>query len=291
MRGPRAISYLGNGEGLRNVNLDARAGLAMSGAMSISEMLEPIGAKEGAVHMPALADWTQGRTLYGGASALIAYTSATRAFADLPPLRAAQIAFVAPTGSELELRREIVRQGRNVTQVRSEIWSEGRCALTAFWLFGAEREANAEHEAGQPDDWPGPPGEAEEAMQGKGPVFLQRNFELRRAQEMRGSGDPVVRRWARLVDKGDLDPVSELVLLGDVLPPGAMRAMQRQGPISSINWSFNVLDTEPRTKDGWWLSENASQHADAGYSSERLRVWNAEGRQMLDGMQCVAVFG
>jgi hypothetical protein len=75
------------------------------------------------------------------------------------------------------------------------------------------------------------------------------------------------------------------------MPPGAMRAMQRQGPISSINWSFNVLDPESRSRGGWYLAENASQHADAGYSSERLRLWDAEGKQVLDGIQCVAVFG
>jgi acyl-CoA thioesterase len=101
----------------------------------------------------------------------------------------------------------------------------------------------------------------------------------------------VVRRWARLKDRADLDPISELVLLGDVLPPGAMRAMQRQGPISSINWSFNLLDTNPQTEDGWWVSENTSQHADAGYSSERLRLWNSSGQQVIDGLQSVAVFG
>ena len=75
------------------------------------------------------------------------------------------------------------------------------------------------------------------------------------------------------------------------MPPGAMRIMQRMGPISSINWSFNVLEPEAPITDGWYLAENASQHADAGYSSERLRMWDSAGRQMLDGLQCVAVFG
>ncbi len=263
----------------------------MTVPMSIAQLLDPITASGGATRFGDLERWMQGRTLYGGASALIAYTAAIRAFPDLPPLRAAQIAFVAPTGSEVELRREIVRRGRNVAQVRSEIWSGGACTLTAFWLFGEGREANAEHAAAPVADWPGPPEEAESVTTDKGPAFIRTNFELRRAQEARGPGAPVVRRWARLTDREGLDPVSELVLLGDVLPPGAMRAMQRAGPISSINWSFNLLDPAPRTRDGWWLSENASQHAADGYSSERLRLWNAEGHQVLDGMQSVAVFG
>ena len=259
--------------------------------MSIASLTDPITAEGGSVRFDNLDHWLQGRTLYGGASALIAYTAAVRAFPDLPPLRAGQVAFVAPTGPEVELKREIVRQGRNVTQIRSELWCEGQCTLTAFWLFGTEREANAEHEAAEIADWPGPPENAEQVMEGMGPAFIQNNFELRRAQDLRGPGEPVVRRWARLTTRDDLDPVSELILLGDVMPPGAMRAMQRQGPISSINWSFNLLDTRPATRDGWWLSENASQHAAEGYSSERLRLWNADGQQVMDGMQCVAVFG
>ena len=259
--------------------------------MSIANLIGPIPAEDGEVHLEGFDHWLQGRALYGGASALIAYTAAVRAFPDLPPLRAAQIAFVAPMGPKIELRRDIVRQGRNVTQVRSEIWHDGSCALTAFWLFGTEREDNAVHPAATIQDLPAPPEEADPAMEGKGPAFIQHNFDIRRAQELRGPGEPIVRRWARLRDREGLDAVSELLLLGDVLPPGAMRAMKRQGPISSINWSFNLLDTAPTTTGGWWLSENASQHAASGYSSERLRLWNSDGKQVLDGMQCVAIFG
>ena len=85
--------------------------------------------------------------------------------------------------------------------------------------------------------------------------------------------------------------VSALILQGDTLPPGAMRAMRRRGAISSINWSFNVLEPEPTTRDGWWLGETRSEHADHGYSSERLSMWNTDGRMVISGLQSVAVFG
>ena len=80
--------------------------------MSIANLLDPITAQGGQTRFSGLDQWMQGRTLYGGASALVAYTAATRAFPDLPPLRAAQVAFVAPTGSDIEVRREIVRKYR-----------------------------------------------------------------------------------------------------------------------------------------------------------------------------------
>ncbi|AKM06168.1 acyl-CoA thioesterase [Pelagerythrobacter marensis] len=259
--------------------------------MSIASLIDPITAAGGPANLSQADAWMQGRTLYGGALGLVAYTAAIRAFPDLPPLRAAQIGFIAPIGGEIELRREIVRQGRNVAQVRSEIWVGGQCALTAMWLFGTAREPNAVHPSARPEDWPGGPEGAEPVMVDAGPAFIRNNFELRRAQEERGPGAPVVRRWARLTERDVLDPISELILMGDVLPPGAMRAMQRQGPVSSINWSFNLLGTAPATRDGWWLSENASQHADEGYSSERLRLWNADGQQVLDAMQAAAIFG
>jgi len=259
--------------------------------MSVQSFLAPITGQTAAIDLPDAENWMQGRTLYGGASALIAYTHAIRAFTDLPPLRAAQVGFVAPVGGRVELQAEIVRQGRSVTQLRSELYQDGALALTAFFLFAEPRKPNALYPTRKPSDFPPPAEESEDVISDKGPSFLRNNFEIRRAQNVSGPGEPVVRRWARLKNRKELDPISELILLGDVLPPGAMRAMQRQGPISSINWSFNLLETNPQTEDGWWVSENASQHANNGYSSERLRLWNSEGQQVIDGLQSVAIFG
>lgn len=259
--------------------------------MTIASLLEPITGKAGPARLAEAQDWMQGRTLYGGASALVAFTMARRAFPDLPPLRSAQIGFVAPVGEDIELSAEIVRQGRNVTQVRSEIRNEKGVALTAFWLFGAAREANGKRASDALVQWPGEPQDNPAAMEGKGPPFIQNNFELRYGQTKGEDHGATIRRWARLKEDHTLDPVSKLVLMGDVMPPGAMRIMERPGPISSINWSFNVLDPQSRSKDGWYLSENASQHLDHGYSSERLRMFDTKGRQVLDGLQSVAVFG
>ena len=259
--------------------------------MTIASLLEPITGQPGPVRLTHAADWMQGRTLYGGASALVAYTMATRAFPGLPPLRAAQVAFVAPVGEEITLSAEMIRQGRSVTQVRSEIRVDDKLALSAFWLFAEGREANAVHPSVPPEDWPGPPEDNAVVTHSFAPSFVAKNFELRHGQTKGKDRGPTVRRWARLTEEHSLDPAAKLVLMGDVMPPGAMRAMRRQGQISSINWSFNVLDPESQSRDGWYLAENASQHADAGYSSERLRLWDADGRQVLDGMQSVAVFG
>jgi len=259
--------------------------------MSISAMLEPIAGDGASVTLPA-DEWLQGRTLYGGASALVAYTAAIRAFSGLPPLRSAQVAFVAPVGAEVTPRAELIRQGRNVTQVRVDLLVDGKPGLSSLWLFGAAREPNGTYPAPRVSPEPVPFEEAEPMMVGKGPAFIQHQFEIRRAAPSGGHEDaPVMRRWVRLKNDDGLDPVSRSILLGDVNAPSAIRVMEREGPLSSMNWALNILDPEAQTREGWWLAETASDHADAGYSSERLRLWNADGQLVMIGQQAVAVFG
>lgn len=258
--------------------------------MTIASLIDPITAAPGPVTLQNAEAWLQGRTLYGGASALIAYTAAVRAYPALPPLRAAQIAFSGPVGERFETRVSVLRAGKSVTQLRSELIVEGEVGLAATFVFGAAREANALHPAPPCAPWPGAPEDAERLPNPEALHFIN-NFELRRAQDESGPGFPLVRRWLRLRDEGGLDPISRLVLIGDTLPPGSMRAMRRKGPLSSVNWSFNILDPEPETRAGWWLAETASDHADLGYSSERLRLWNADGRLVMVGMQAAAIFG
>lgn len=260
--------------------------------MSIHDMLEPIAPSGGRVHLPGAADWMQGRTLYGGASSLVAYTAAIRAFPDLPRLRSAQVSFIGPVGADLKLETKIIRAGRNVTQVGSYIYGpDDGMVLSAQFIFGAARTANALHNMAVLPDFPTLSAEEDVYFSANAPAFVAKNYEVRRCVGPSDKSIPQIRRWIRLKERNGLDAMSELVLIGDTLPPGAMRAMQRMGPLSSVNWSFNVIDANCKSDDGWWLAETTSEWADEGYSSERLRLWNPAGTQALSGMQSVAIFG
>ena len=259
--------------------------------MTIADQLTCLPVNAGPARLEAFDNWMQGRTLYGGASALIAYSAAASLADDLPPLRSGQVTFVGPPTPDIAIHADIVRRGRSVAQIRADLICDDKPVLSSLWLFGEGREANASY---PPDEAPGgigQPGEAETVMSQNGPSFIRHNFELRRAQDTSGPGAPVVRRWARLKGDSGLTPVEELVLMGDVLPPGSMRQMQRQGPISSINWHLNMLGSDIATTDGWWLAETRGEWAGEGYSSERLALWNRDGRQVISGLQSVAIFG
>jgi acyl-CoA thioesterase len=233
--------------------------------------------------------WLQGRTMYGGASTFLAYCAIRKAMPDLPVLRAGQIGFIAPVSADLEIAVSMLRQGKNVSQIQTDIYCADMLAHRAMWVFGSTRPANGVVAAAGLGDLV--PFEECAAITVPAGRHFVHNLEMRHALAKDEEQPGTVRRWIRLKDRDGIDPVGELLLIGDALPPGSLRAMERQGPISSINWTFTLLGDKPATRDGWWLLETASNHMADGFDSETLRMWNADGVEVMRGLQSVAVFG
>lgn len=233
--------------------------------------------------------WLQGRTMYGGASSFLAYAAARKAMPDLPPLRGAQIGFVAPVSPDMDITVSVLRQGKSVSQIQTDLYCEGALAHRGLWLFGSARTANGSVTPGSCEGFL--PYEGMDAVGSPEGLHFIRNLNIRRAEPEGGIRPGTLRRWVRIRDGAGLDPIGELLLIGDALPPGSIRAMERQGPISSINWSLTVLGDAPTTREGWWLLETSSNHMAEGFSSETLRMWNADGVEVMRGLQSVAIFG
>ena len=233
--------------------------------------------------------WLQGRTMYGGASTFLVYCAIRKAMPDVPSLRAAQIGFVAPVGADVEIAVSVMRQGKNISQIQTDLFCDGTLAQRGMWILGGARPANGSVRADKMADLT-PVEECETIPNPDGMHFI-RNLEMRYAQAKDTERRGVVRRWIRLEDREGLEPLGELILLGDALPPGSIREMERKGPISSITWAFTLLGDDPTTRDGWWLLETASNHMADGFDSETLRMWNTDGVEVMRGLQSVAVFG
>lgn len=261
---------------------------AAMGLGALAARLEPV--HEGRFRLDGAEGWMQGRTMYGGAAASIAYAAAMKAFPGLPPLRAAQVGFVAPVGEHLEAKAVMLRQGRNVAQVETSLYCDGALVQRTLWLFGAGRESNGSVPTAIEPDLIPPEHCPRLTASDFAPAFTAR-MDTRRADPAGGSPPGTIRRWVRLKDRAGLEPLAELVGIGDALPPGSARAMERMGPISSITWALTILGDVPATREGWWLLETRSNHMGEGFSSETLRLWNSEGVEVMRGLQSVAVFG
>ncbi|HLZ79676.1 MAG TPA: thioesterase family protein [Sphingomonas sp.] len=232
--------------------------------------------------------WLQGRTSYGGLSTALAFEAARGLADDLPPLRSATIAFVRPLAGTVTARAVTVRRGRSTAFVDAEVVGEEGAGLKAGFVFVAERESPIRHDDNVPPALPDPDMAAEAFRKG-GPGFAP-NFEWRHAWPEPRRGVPDLLFWIRLRDRAGLDPVTELLLVADALPPGAMPLLTEKRPISSITWMINLLAAHPTTTDGWWLLRSTAHHAAGGFSSQHMTMWSRDGACVAQGMQSVAIF-
>jgi acyl-CoA thioesterase len=262
----------------------------MARVMSLPDTLSTLRIIDGGFAAVVPDDWMQGRTSYGGFSAALALEAARTLAPDLPPLRSAQVSFVGPLAGEIEVRARFLRRGRNASWVSAEIACAAGVGLTATFVFmGPVESALHLHQVPPPAGWIAPD-QALRLPEGRGPGFARhfdRAFALPRADHKL----PELNWWVRLKDREGLDPMVELLLLGDALPPGVMPLIDRTSAISSMTWLVNLLTPAPQTKDGWFLLRSAGNYAEKGCSSQDMAIWNAQGEAVAVGMQAIAIFG
>lgn len=233
------------------------------------------------------SNWLQGRTAYGGLSSALALAAAKQVEADLPPLRSAQIAFIGPLAGVVTARATTLRRGRNAAFVQADIVSEAGLGFRATFVFMAALESAVALDSSARADRAPP---AADATLYTGPAeFFTGNFNF---FDLKDAAGPVEwLRWGRLIEREGLDPEVELMALGDALPPAAFKLFGKMTPLSSLTWQVNVVKPRPVTRDGWWLIQAETDTAQNGYSSQRMRMWDANGELVIEGMQGVAIFG
>ena len=242
-------------------------------------------------------NWKQGRTSYGGLTLALAYHAAHETLKPLPPLRSVQINFVGPVTDDPVFKTELLRQGRNVTSAQVSGFIVGddgpKNIAAANFVFGAARVS--ELSAQLPAPKAPAPEDCElfspEAVRKIVPQFFH-NFDTRLiagGRPLSGMDEGYIRTWSRHADPASRNGMASLLCISDVLPPAAMPTFKKMGPISSVNFSLNILVDDPQTKDGWWQVETRQSAAGGGYSSQIMRIWNMDGELVAEGMQCVAV--
>jgi acyl-CoA thioesterase len=238
-------------------------------------------------------DWLQGRTVYGGLAAALCTETALREFADLPPLRSAQFAFIGPASGPLQLRPSLLRKGKSTVFAGVDLIGEAGLATRATLCFGAARPSAFAHtELGSLQ--PKAPDQCPDFFRGAPPTlrFLQ-HIEGRHvagALPFSGSADPQMTLWLR--HRGAIAPsLVALLALADAPPPAASVMSRAPAPISTMTWSIDMLTDDLSTDDGWWLIRNVAEQIGDGYSSQAMTLWNASGRPIMASRQNVAVFG
>ena len=80
-----------------------------------------------------------------------------------------------------------------------------------------------------------------------------------------------------------------MLAMADCLPPAAMVHFPAPGPISTMTWTIDIVETPVRA-DGWFLLWASSEHARDGYSMQGMTMWSDAGAPLAVGRQAVAIF-
>lgn len=234
--------------------------------------------------------WLQGRTGYGGLSAAIALHCAMQSDVDLPPLRSAQVSFIGPLAGPILVTAHRLRRGKNAAFIQADIESEAGLGLRCTFVFMRAIESEIDYSTTSLPDF-AQPGPDEKTFKGNPHVAFTQNFEFLDRRDGPNLLPAEWLRWTRLNEREGLDPMVELMAVGDCLPPAALRLLGRNVPMSSMTWILNLLGPTPTTEDGWWLLRSNADYARAGSSSQQMGIWNSAGEMVAEQMQSVAVFG
>ncbi|OYY90074.1 MAG: hypothetical protein B7Y45_09320 [Sphingomonas sp. 28-66-16] len=233
------------------------------------------------------AGWLQGRTAFGGLSSAIALHAAQHCEPDLPPLRTAQVSFIGPLAGDITVTATKLRRGRTAAFIQADITSDAGLGYRATFVFMSGQPSTIDLD-NRPLMDRQPPVQDAKVFTGPEGFFIN-NFNFLDIKD--GIGEGELLRWARLRATEGLDPMVHLMAIADALPPAVARLFTTgYPPVSSVTWLVNMLTPTPSTTDDWWLLSAKSDYARNGCSSQTMRVWNASGELVAEGMQSVAIF-
>jgi acyl-CoA thioesterase len=273
-----------------------QAGVATTTFARVLDSLRRDGEHDFSVRVPD--DWAQGRTVFGGlqvalaARAMRGVTTGDRGL----PLRGLQATFVGPLpcNDDVQLRAEQLRVGRAATHARCDLLHHGNVACTAVAIFGAARLSQVALEIPRPvvdadpealQDLPAVPGVT--------PAFAC-HFQLRwgvGTPPYTGSREPRTAIFVKLRDH-DCTPEDALIALADSIPPAALSMLSAPAPVSSLNWTLELLgDPGALARDDWALIGTDVRAGSDGYVSQTSVLWGPGGHAFSVSHQTVAIFG
>lgn len=240
------------------------------------------------------ADWGQGRALFGGMAAAIAFSYLQALLGKEATVRALSVSFIAPIApGSATLTREVLRVGKSVQHAEVRIYQQDQLALVMLASFGASRASTLIHV----------PAQAElltsvvAALPKQGPVpEFTRHFDY----ELTAGGFPFTgssalqmtgrNRFSHHTQQKPCD-VAELLALIDAWPPATLSWLTQPAPASSLTWYVEFLTTDFQfTANDWWYYRARIDAAMEGYSHIEAHCHDQQGRLVAISRQTVTVF-
>ena len=262
-----------------------------------SEVLATITpAAEQTIALPT--GWGQGRALFGGLTAAIAWQHAQYGAAPEQHLHSFTVSFVAPVQpGQVKLLRRLLRQGRSFTEISFNLVQDNNVVLAALATYGKPRQS-----AVNMDNTPAPAIPTREHALQFPPVAaaILPEFTHHFDYAITVGGLPFsgvttnqFGGWMRFRDEQQPMTIGLLLGLVDAWPPAVLPHLTSPVPASSLTWTIEFpepLQSSAQSSD-WWQYVATIDYAANGYGHTQAHVWDPEHKLVAISRQVVTVFG
>lgn len=240
--------------------------------------------------------WTQGRTVFGGMTAALCYQAAQNLVTDGRPPRAFHCNFVGPVNYDAPVlvTAEILRTGKNVTQIVAKVMQGEDVCVMAQVCFGVNRASVLHLEDQKTHNFKLPrKGNFIPQIPKLVPKFIQ-NFELAVEKgnlALGKSDEAVLNGWSKLKVPPHNMSIAALIAIMDAWPPTMFQLMRLPSPASTMSWDLEFIAPHKYTDGSQWIaSVNEATHVADGYGHEQSTFWTAEGEVLAYSRQVVTIF-
>lgn len=240
--------------------------------------------------------WAQGRTLYGGISASLLYQAMREAVAPEKVMRSLNTNFVGPIEPDIEfsITVEVLREGKNVTQVVANLMQGDKVAVMSQASFGISRQSKIIVENGLQNkmDYP-QKADVITSLPEITPKFLE-HFDLVNVKgglPFTGQQHSDVHGWMRFKTQPSDFYDAHLVALIDIWPPTVLQLLNSPAMASTMSWNLEFIHPHQKSLGSDWFAYQAStRQAADGYGHTEANIFDKHGDLVAISRQVVAVF-
>lgn len=241
-------------------------------------------------------DWAQGRTVFGGLSAGLLYQVLKCIVPAERVLRSITFNFVGPLNTEqpFGFSWQLLREGKNATQITANIVQDDQICLTALACFAQDRNSKVRVYS-EIKPLPEPPKKAKFIPQipGVTPKFL-RHIDLSISEgkvPFTGSKQSSYKGWMRLKKAPQVFTDAHILTLIDGWPPTILQMPLGPAPASTMSWNVEFVHPhKPLEPEAWLAYEAHTVQAYGGYGHAEAQIHDAEGDLIAISRQLIAIF-
>tara|TARA_Y100000310_G_C20704311_1_gene833481 strand:- start:8984 stop:9793 length:810 start_codon:yes stop_codon:yes gene_type:complete len=244
----------------------------------------------------APADWGQGRTVFGGLSAGIIYQVLKKLVPEERVLRSITFNFVGPidVGTPFGFQWQILREGKNATQITAHIIQNDQICLTALGCFALDRDSDVNVKADSISlAKPKSTTNTIKCVPGVTPEFIQHVDILveKGAMPFSASNESSYEGWMKFKQSPKALTDAHILTLIDAWPPTILQMSKGFAPASTMSWNVEFIHPHQKLEASTWLAYRAKTvQANGGYGHTEAQVFNESGELVAISRQLIAIF-